>query len=211
MAEHRRTAVWFDTELTRREDAEKRMTASLLELDRHPGHQLLSGCAPTGSTGARWGAAQVSMAELWRDFAAYRATVQAARAVRNRRARPGERELAELNRLLVEPTIEVARTTVALTERGLTGAPERVDTVDLQTLGDRMEKAFAEVISVVTDVDKAHSAFLGALVPVLERLAEGRRLAAGLGLGPADAEAAELVSLTDRAAGLEREGTTDPL
>src|SRR4051812_21036971 len=211
MAEHRRSAAWFDTQLTPREDAEKRMTASLLELDRHPGHQLLTACAPTGTTGARWGAAQLALAQLWHDFAAYRSTVRAARTVRRRRLRPGERELTELHRLLVEPTIEVARTAVALPERGLTGAPERVETVDLQTLGDRMEKAFGEVIAVVTDVDKAHSAFLAALVPVLERLAEGRRLAGGLGLGPGDAEAAELVSLTDRAAGLEREGTTDPL
>jgi hypothetical protein len=211
MAEHRRDAAWFDTELARREDAEQRMSASLLELDRHPGHQLLSGCVPTGTTGARWGAAQLAMAGLWRDFAAYRATVRAARTVRRRRQRPGERELTELHRLLVEPTIEVARTAVALPERGLTGTAERVDTVDLETLGDRMEKAFAEVIAVVADADAACTAFLAALVPVLERLTEGRRLAAGLGLGPTDAEAAELVSLTDRAAALEREGTTDPL
>src|SRR4051794_17894322 len=211
MAEHRRSAAWFDTELTRREDAGKRMTASLLELERHPGHQLLSGCAPTGTTGARWGAAQLALAQLWNDFAAYRTTVRAARTVRRRRLRPGERELTELHKLLVEPTIEVARTAVALPERGLTGAPERVETIDLETLGDRMEKAFGEVIAVVTDVDKAHSAFLAALVPVLERLAEGRRLAAGLGLGPGDAEAAELISLTARAAALQREGGTDPL
>jgi len=211
MAEHRRSAAWFDAELTRREDAEKRMTASLLELDRHPGHQLLSGAAPTGTTGARWGAAQVALAGLWRDFAAYRDTVHAARDVRRRRLRPGDRELAELHRLLDEPTIEVARTAVALTERGLTGAPERVETVDLQTLGDRMEQAFSEVIAVVTDVDAAHTAVLAALVPALERLAESRRLAAGLGLGPGDPETAELVALTDRAAALEREGTTDPL
>jgi hypothetical protein len=211
MAEHRRNAASFDAELTRREDAENRMAASLLELDRHPGHQLLSGCAPTGTTGARWGAAQQSLAGLWRDFAAYRTTVHAARDVRRRRQRPGDRELAELHRLLVEPTIEVARTAVALTERGLTGAPERVETVDLQTLGDRMEQAFGEVIAVVTDVDAARTAFLATLVPALERLAESRRLAAGLGLGPADPETAELASLTDRAAALEREGATDPL
>jgi hypothetical protein len=211
MTEDRRGAAWLEAELSRREDAEDRMAASLLELDRHPGHQLLSGCTPTGTTGARWGAAQQALAGLWRDFAAHRATVRAARDVRGRRVRPGERELADLHRLLVEPAIEIDRTAVALAERGLTGAPERVESIALDALGARMERAFGEVVAVVADADAARTAFLAALVPVLEHLADARRLAAGLGLAAGDAEAGELAALTDRAAELARAAATDPL
>jgi hypothetical protein len=212
MIDDRRGAARLDAELARREDAETRMAAALLELEQHPGHVLLSGGAPTGGTGQRWAAAQAASAGLWRDFTAYRSAVRAARAVRERRARPGERELAELRRLLVEPSIEIGRTAVALPERGLTGAPERVEMISLGELGARMEEAFTQVSRLAAETDAAHTAFLAELVPVLERLADARRRAAELGPGHAEApEAAALADLGDRADALHRRAATDPL
>ncbi|MCO1657486.1 hypothetical protein [Pseudonocardia humida] len=211
MIDDRRSATWLDAELTRREDAESRMSAALLDLERHPGHVLLSDGTPTGTTGRRWAVAREALSGLWRDFAAYRSIVRAARAVRERRGRPGERELAELHRLLVEPSVEIARTAVALPERGLTGAPERVEVIALDGLAERMERAFAEVSRLAVEADAAHTAFLGELVPVLERLTEARRRAAALGIGPGDAETTTLADLDDRAAALHRLAATDPL
>jgi hypothetical protein len=204
-------AARLDAELARREDAGARMSASLVELEHHPGHVLLSGGAPTGRTGQRWAAAQEVLSGLWRDFTAYRSALRDARAVRDRRGRPGPAELAELHRLLVEPGIEVDRTAVALAERGLTGASERVEQITPGALADRMEEAFGEVVTLVVEVDAAHRAALDGLVPVLERLAAARRTAAALGIGGADPEAAVLVDLADRAAELHRRAGTDPL
>jgi hypothetical protein len=211
MTEDRRSAAWLDAELVRREDAETRMAASLLDLERHPGHLLLSATAPTGLTARRWAGAQEALTGLWRDFAAYRSTLRAARAVRDRRARPGERELAELHALLVEPSIEVARTAVALGERGLTDPAERVETIALDGLGDRMDRAFREVSELVVAVEAAHAGYLAALVPVADRLREARRLVSELGIGAGDPDAVAVAALTDRLAELDRTAATDPL
>ncbi len=211
MSDDRRTAGWLDAELSRREDAQTRMAASLLDLERTPGHRLLSAGAPTGTTGQRWADAQDALAGLWRDFDAHRTTVRAAREVRDRRPRPGPRELGELHRLLVEPSIEVARTAVALADRGLTGPVERVDTVALADLGDRMKQAFQLVRDVVVAVEAAHSGFLATLVPVVEQLRDARRLATDLATDEADPEVAAVATLTDRVTALDREVAADPL
>ncbi|HZG92796.1 MAG TPA: hypothetical protein VEZ42_21505, partial [Pseudonocardia sp.] len=211
MSDDRRTAGWLDAELARREDAQARMAATLLELERTPGHRLLSSGAPTGTTGQRWAEAQDALAGLWRDFDAFRTTVRTARDVRDRRPRPGPRELGELHRLLVEPSIEVARTAVALADRGLTGPAEQVDTVTLGDLGDRMKQSFQRVRDIVVAVEAAHSGFLAALVPVAEQLRDARRLAADLAVDEADPEVAAVATLTDRVAALEREVAADPL
>lgn len=211
MIDNRRTVGWLDAELARREDAETRMTASLLDLERHPGHLALVDGSSTGLTGQRWVSAQQALAALWRDFAAYRGTVRAARMVRDSRPRPGERELAELHRLLVEPSVEVARTAVALPERGLTGAPERVETVALDELGNRMERTFTEVSGLVVAMETAQAGYLAAVVPVADRLRVARRQIAVLGIRPAEKEAVTVAALTDRAAALDRAAAADPL
>ncbi|MGH3771338.1 MAG: hypothetical protein ACRDRW_08080 [Pseudonocardiaceae bacterium] len=50
----------------------------------------------TGLTAERWATARERLAGLWQDFGTYQAVVAAGRTVRNRRARPGDHELAEL-------------------------------------------------------------------------------------------------------------------
>ena len=211
MAEDRRGGAWLDAELVRREGAETRMAASLLDLERHPGHQLLSGGTPTGVTAQRWADGQQTLARLWRDFAAYRTTLSAARAVRDRRTRPGERELAELHELLVEPSIEVARTAVALGDRGIAEAAERVETIAIDALSDRMDAAFREVSDLVVAAETARNGYLAAIAPVLDRLREVRRLIAELGIGASDPDAAAVAQLTDRLGDRDRVAAGDPL
>jgi hypothetical protein len=74
-----------------------------------------------------------------------------------------------------------------------------------------METAFAEVSRLAVEADAAHTALLAELVPVLERLAQARRQAAALGVGPGDAETATLADLDVRADALHRRAATDPL
>jgi hypothetical protein len=206
-----RSGEWLDAELARRVDAVRRMAGSLVELDRHPGHRLLAGHPVTGRTAQRWTAATATLAGLWRDFAAFRDVVEAAERVRGRRVRPGERELAELHRLLVTRSVEVGRSSVALSERGLTGDAERVETLSPAELATRMETAFAEVSTLVDRCDALHSAYLAGLAPRIERVAAARRLVTELGLTPADPDAAAVVALTARIDALGAAAAADPL
>ncbi|MDT7643052.1 MAG: hypothetical protein QOC75_52, partial [Pseudonocardiales bacterium] len=104
----------LDAELSDRSREETRIAASLVELERHPGHRLLTGGPLTGATAARWATAAPLLSGLWRDFALYRDALDTARRVRGSRPRPNETALAELHRLLALPSVEVSRTEVGL-------------------------------------------------------------------------------------------------
>src|SRR5690349_3469778 len=62
-------------ELAAHADAEARIAAALVELERHPGHVALAAGTSTGVTAARWAAASAQLATLWEDFAAYRSAL----------------------------------------------------------------------------------------------------------------------------------------
>jgi hypothetical protein len=184
----------LNAELARRVDAEQRMATTLVELERRPGHVLLSSITPTGLTAQRWATAQQALSGLWQDFATYQAVVAAARRAT---------DPVELHRLLRDPSIEVSRTIV---ERGLTGDVEHVVTITLQQLSDRMEAAFRDVDQVVEACASLHEAFLVGLAPLAEQLRAARELAVGL-----DTEEAELAILTARVDDLDRACAADPL
>ena len=193
----------MDAELRERSAEEARIAASLVELDQHPGHRLLTSGPLTGDTGARWAALAPVLAGLWRDFDLYRAALEAARRVRGTRAKPGDAALAELHRLLALPSVEVARIEVGLSERGLTGAAERVEKITLSALSTRMHTAFAEVSELVTTCGRLHEEALDRIGPAAERLRDADRLAAELDVRhpERDAVAATLVELERRASG----------
>jgi hypothetical protein len=185
----------LDAELARRVDAQARIADALVEVERHPGHRLLAGAALTGTSARRWGQARELLPRLWADLAVHRTAVAAACAVRTRRTRPNEREWAELRRLLVEPSVEVSRTQVALRDRGLAGAREDVHTTTLGELAEEMDTVFRELVEVVETAEAVHLAALAGLGPLAERLREARARAAGL-LAPADPDATVLTDLT---------------
>lgn len=185
------------------------MATALVELENHPGHRLLSTITPTGRTAERWASARDILAGLWQDFGTYQAVVAAARTVRARRARPGDRELAELRHLLVEPSIEVARTVVALPERWLTGAAERVETITLEQLSVRMDVSFGQVSEVVVACDALHQAFLTGLAPLAKRVLAAQELAGELAQDGSDPAA--VTTLAARIDDMSRACATDPL
>ncbi|WP_232664954.1 hypothetical protein [Pseudonocardia sp. TRM90224] len=188
------------SELERRAAAEGRIAAALVELERHPGHILLSTATLTGRTAERWAAASAALAGLWRDFATHQRIVADAEAVRARKARPGEPELAELRRLLVEASIEERRTVV---ERRLSGDVVDVETITLPDLAERMESAFKLVDELVETCGALHAQLLAGLTPLAERANAARVLAHELG--------EDLTAVTARIAALDSEGTSDPL
>jgi hypothetical protein len=204
------SSTWDDlvAELERRLAAESRMASALVELERHPGYRLLETITPTGVTAQRWTTARAAAAGLWQDFMSYRSVLAGADALRGRRARPAERERAELHRLLREPCIEVGRTVV---QRRLTGTVEDVEMISLAQLATRMETAYADVDQLVMTCDALHSAYLAGLGPLLERMHAVRAQAAGLAVGSGPPpEAAAIAALTSRLAVLEG-AATDPL
>ena len=130
------------TELAAHGDAEARMAAALVELERHPAHEALAAGTCTGVTAERWSAAGAALAGLWEDFATFRSVLDEARA------RPVDRD-----RLLREASV-------------LTGDGDKITLVALTA---RMDAALREVSDVVEVVDATHRAVFAALVPLAER------------------------------------------
>ena len=149
-------------ELAAHADAEARIAAALVELERHPGHVALAAGTSTGVTAARWAAASAELAALWEDFAAYRSALDDARA------RPAER-----HRLLRGATVEVAG-----------------ETLTLDALATRMVTTLREVTAVVAACDDTHRAVFTALVPLADRARNA--LAAARDLDPEGADTARL-------------------
>jgi hypothetical protein len=179
------------------------MANALVELDRHPGHQLFTSTLSSGLTAERWRAAEVALAGLWRDFDTYRAVLAEAEQVRTRRSRLGADELAELRRLLVEPSVEVARRAVPLHERGLTGAAEAVESITVTALTARMNEAYQLASELAVRCDELSSAAIKALTPLLEQVHRITEDTTELGVEP--------IGVGERVRELEHLAGSDPL
>lgn len=160
-----------------------RIATSLVEMDSHPGHQLLRGATLAGETARRWAVTKVAMATLWEQFATYRGLVERAREVRDRRGRPGDEELAELTELLNEPVVELDAEEIPIERRGLTGSAQQVQRITLDELLRRMKKTFASVVDVLATAESAWSAAIGRLEPLENELREVSILAESVAAG----------------------------
>ena len=211
MTDRRKGNDALETELVCRAEAGGRIAVALIELESHPGYRLLATATLSGLTAERWAAARDVLAGLWQDFGTYQAVVSAAHTVRARRARPGDRELAQLHRLLVEPSIEVARTVVSLPERRLTGTAEHTETITLEQLSARMDASFAQVSELVVTCDAVHQALLDGLAPLADRLTAAQELAGALGAHGSDPVQVAVTALASRIEDVGRVCATDPL
>ncbi len=155
-----------DAALARLATDSDRIAESLVAMDAHAGHQLLRGATPTGLTAQRWTEASAAMATLWEQFATYRATLDRARAVRDRRSKPGDEELAELTELLTGPVVELDAQHVPIERRGLTGPAHVVERITLDQLLHRMQASFDLVTGVLAAAESAWSAVIGRLDPL---------------------------------------------
>src|SRR5689334_9295765 len=182
----RTAADALDAELIHRLEEQDRITAALLDLERHAGHRLLAGAALVGVTAARWAATQDVLATLWVDLAAHRAVTADACAIRTRRSRPGEREWAELHELLV-------------------GKP-----VGLDALAARMDTRIRDVAAVLETADTVHLAALAGLGPLAERVHDAQERAREL-LEPDDPDGVALAALARAIDARLAACTNDPL
>ncbi|GLZ52030.1 hypothetical protein [Actinomycetospora sp. NBRC 106378] len=195
----------LDADLAAAEDAVVRASASLVELEAHPGHGLLAPGGFTGISARRREETLATVAELHRDLALYRRAVATAREARGTRSRPSTEELTAADAALHGETVVVAEEAVPLQRRGLLGPTSRVTRTSADALLARMTAGFDAATEVVAAVAAVWDDVAAALGPV-ERALED------LWAEPAmDGVAADLRRWADRLAALRTAALTDPL
>lgn len=196
------------------------ISASLLDLENHPGHQLLRSYPQSGRTEREWSELRDALAGLWEDFARLRSVAESARAVRDRHSRPDGKDLAELTYLLHGFPIELSSQAVPLSQRTLTGPAATSNRIGLAGLTARMNAAFELAGDLVTQVDTVATTVREGLGPLQEALTAGRSLAgpgagtapgAGAEPDPADPDVGALAALDDRIVELTRRSVSDAL
>lgn len=183
-----------------------RMAEALVAMDSHPGHQLLTSTALTGETLRRWSEASAAMSVLWQQFSMHRALVEQARQVRDRKARPGPAELAELTELLTGEVVELSAEQVPIERRGLTGPSVVFRRVTLTELVSTMKAAYAQVTEVLAAAEKAWHRTIERLDPLDAELRAAKAVAASLGV-----DDAALARISGELADLRGAALSDPL
>lgn len=181
----------IDREIAMRRDEVAAMSATLMELDDHPGLQHVRRYPPTGVTAARWAAIEGSLAQLWQDLGLATTILDAAEAARARRSKPSDDDRAELTRLLCGRPVETSRQAIPMAQRRITDPAEAVECVGLAELVGRMSAAHPAVVEFCDAVDAVDSL-------IAERLAPSRRQLDAAGLaGPVEIAELLAVSATD--------------
>jgi len=165
--------------LGQRRDERDRISNDLLDLEAHPGHQLLKGAELSGVTQQRWAEARERLATLWVLFDAYRRVIDEAERLLARSPRPGPAELAELTRLLAGPSVELKPEEVPVERRSLVRIS--AERLGLDEVVARMDSAYQEVAQVVAAADNAWSALLPRLDEADAAKGAAERLLATLG------------------------------
>lgn len=193
------TVAEIDHEIASRAEEIDRVTATLLELDKHPGLTLVRRFPPSGTTELRWAPVRDALALMWEDFGRMRAILDSARTLRGTRNRLDDAERAELTRLLRGRPYEAARTPIPMAQRSLTGPSEQVLFVGLADTLDRMRATFPMIAEFLDAVDAVNTRVLTGLSPLQEQL---DRVGGGAG---------ELRAVGDGIAELLSRSATDPL
>jgi hypothetical protein len=160
----------IDRELASRTKEVADMSATLIELESHPGLEHLRRYPPTGVTGQRWAVVEKSLAQLWEDLGRMTSIVDAARSLRVARSRPDDADRRELTRWLRGRPLEVSRERIPLAQRTIAGPAETVESVGLVDTADRMRADYPAVIEFLDAVDRVDSMIANGLAPIQERL-----------------------------------------
>ena len=162
----------IDRELATRTKEVAAMSATLVELDSHPGLDHVRRYPPTGVTAQRWAVIEKSLAQLWEDLGRMTSILDSAQMVRARRSKPDDDDRTELTRLLCERPLEVSRQRIPLAQRMITGSGEAIEYVGLADTADRMRAAYPAVVEFLDAVDGINSLIAERLAPSQERLDE---------------------------------------
>jgi hypothetical protein len=164
--------------------------ASLLDLDRSLGKQLLAGANVVGDTGRSWNGAAVDLTMLWEVFEAYSAAVDRAAAIRARANGHGV-GLDEITAVLTGPSVRLAAASSPVTSRNLTGTADTWLT--LAAAVQDMRSIFASVAGVVQAAEAVWTEAADRLRQADSDLAEAKQRAIGM----ADGELASMLATAD--------------
>jgi hypothetical protein len=164
------TTEEIDRDLDARTTEVNAASATLLELDNHPGLQHVRRYPPTGVTAKRWAEVEKSLDELWQDVGRMTSILDSAKAARSRRSRLDEDDRLELTRWLRERPLEVSRERIPLAKRVITGPGEEVGYVGLADLSADMRDAYPAVAEFLDAVDAVNSLIVDRLAPLQQRL-----------------------------------------
>jgi hypothetical protein len=160
----------IDRELESRTKEVAAMSATLLELENHPGLTHVRLYPPAGLTAQRWAVIEKSLAQLWQDLGRMTSILESARMVRARRSKPDDDDRAELTKLLHERTLEVSRQPIPLAQRDFGGIREAVEYVGLADTAERMDAAYPAVVDFLDSVDRINSLVAEKLAPTQKQL-----------------------------------------
>lgn len=132
----------IDRELASRTTQVADLSTTLVDLDNHPGLEHVRRYPPTGVTAERWAVIEPTLGQLWDDLASVTSTLQSAQAVRGRRPKPDEDDLAEL--------------TLSLESGGLAC--------------ERMRAACVDVAEFLDAVDAVNTKVAEGIAPLLKQL-----------------------------------------
>ncbi|AYF75929.1 hypothetical protein D7D52_21135 [Nocardia yunnanensis] len=164
----------IDREIAERAREIETIAATLVELDKHPGLVLLRRFPPAGVTAQRWAPARAALESMWEDFGRLGTVLDRAKAARGRR-RLDALDREELTRLLRGQPVEVARHTIPMAQRSLSGPREQVELIGIAELLDRMRAAFPAVVAVLDAVEAVNNRIVADLAPLraeLDRVGE---------------------------------------
>jgi hypothetical protein len=162
----------IDRELASRTKEVAAMSATLIELESHPGLEHVRRYAPTGVTAQRWAVIEKTFAQLWEDLGRMTSILDSARTVRARRSHVDDDDRAELTRLLFGRPLEVSRQRIPLGQRTITGPAETVESIGLAGIVDRMRADYPAVAEFFDSVDGVNSLVAERLGPTQDRLDE---------------------------------------
>ncbi|MEW9548099.1 hypothetical protein [Nonomuraea sp. NPDC050783] len=165
--------------LRARADERDRISGDLLDLESHTTYQLLRGAGLRGATGHRWAAAQEALARLWSLNDAYRAVLREAERIRDARPRLSGEQLERLTELLAGPSVVLRAAAKPVEQRSL--LPQADERLTLDQTVSRMDAAFREVTSALTDIDERWNELLPRLDAADAALRRVRELETGLG------------------------------
>ena len=179
------------------------MSATLIELESHPGLEHVHRYPPTGRTAQRWAVIEKSLADLWEDLGRMTSILDSARTVRARRSHVSDDDRAELTTLLFGRPLEVSRQRIPLSERTITGPAESVESIGLADIADRMRAEYPAVAEFFDSVDRVNSL-------VAEGLGPTRKTARRRGRGRPEGHRRPVGRLRRRSALAEPSGRRPP-
>jgi hypothetical protein len=160
----------IDRELASRTDEVAAMSATLIELESHPGLEHVRRYQPTGVTAQRWTVIEKALGQLWEDLGHLTSILNSARTVRAHRFNIDDDDRAELTRLLFGCPLEVSRRRIPLGQRTITGPAETVESVGLADIVDGMRADYPAVAEFFDAVDAVNSLVAQRLAPTQNRL-----------------------------------------